>query len=113
MDDEFEAHYHFSVPLCWAATDMVVNKVKRLIETKQNTAIKLPLLTELSAAKADGKMSLWSFSYGRLCLMYAHALAVAPEWDKTQLSTLLEYHAFVMKKVFLGRNGNKGRWWSC
>ena len=133
MDEQVEAHHSFAWPAELLAGDILLGKLRRLNLKRSRHVPKLSevksildhtelggkILLYFEQGKTDGMprgkimdpevviQGLWSFKYKHqtLCVGYNHA--AAPNFKDAELTTMLEYHEFVMSKALERRNGQQ------
>eukprot|EP00959_Pyramimonas_sp_CCMP1952_P049662 1037793-Pyramimonas_sp.AAC.1 len=76
-----------------------VHEGKILLEMSTNTGH----IRGLSGAPEDAAIGgLIQFGRRHMMLMVGYAHAAGPDWEKASLTTLLDYHEWVMKKAYEG-----------
>ena len=127
---DFVGHYHLKLPAQLIGSDTLMGRLVREYERKVPTAFDIRKVKslaylasepgekfmftclpggDLSGAMVDADddtpLNVYSFMYKHKVLMNSMAWAVAPNWGDADWSALLEYHEWVMLKLFERKKG--------
>ena len=129
IDTNFKKHFKIIFPPTWQPSDETIAAVKDLLDKRKTRALelrKVKCLVEMPEAKGvllqldpatapkvqehgsgDPVTGLWVFQYKHRTLILAYTMAMAPNWEKADLSVLIEYHEFVMSKALESVRGQR------
>lgn len=115
-DTSFNNHYHIRLPPHLTGCDTLAGRCVREHERKTPTAPNIMKVKSLAhkadekdkGANEDGERPLtrFKFMYKHRVLMNTMAFAVAPEWDDADWSSLLDYHEWMVLKLYEEKKGH-------
>ena len=130
ITSDFVSYYHMKLPAHLLGSDTLVGRLVREYERKLPTAFdmrkvkSLAYLAEkpggqftitasqsgevsgsLADAETDTPLTMHMFIYKHKVLLNSMAMAVAPTWEDADWSVLLDYHEWVVLKMFERKKG--------
>jgi len=111
----FIGRYHIRLPAHLIGCDTLAGRCVREHERKTPTAQNIMKIKSLAykpdasdkgtAEEEKGPLTRYKFMYKHRVLMNTLALAVAPDWDEADWSILLDYHEWMVLKLFEEKKG--------
>ncbi|CAK0798830.1 unnamed protein product, partial [Prorocentrum cordatum] len=103
----FVGHYHIRLPAHLMGSDALAGRLVRALNSEAGISASGGGASAQNSDDSSGTQTAVGFMYKHRVLMNTLALAAAPDWASADWSVLLDYHEWVVLKLFERKNGRK------